>query len=65
MRIRACVRRRSRVRSGDDVRVTRDRSIGVVFFPGKYCETAINWCDGNLNPCKNNGRCSKTNQGYK
>ncbi|UJR37599.1 hypothetical protein I4U23_030296 [Adineta vaga] len=33
--------------------------------PGKYCEVKLNWCEKELNPCNNNGRCSRTNHGYK
>ena len=35
------------------------------FFKGKYCEQKLNWCEGELNPCKNNGRCLRTNNAYK
>ena len=33
-------------------------------FIGKYCEQKLSWCEGSLNPCKNNGRCLRTNHGY-
>ena len=33
-------------------------------FSGKYCEQKLVWCEGSLNPCHNNGRCEKTNEGY-
>lgn len=36
----------------------------IDFLIGKYCEQKINWCEGNSNPCRNNGRCDKTNDGY-
>jgi hypothetical protein len=34
-------------------------------FIGKYCDVKLNWCEGELDPCKNNGRCLRTNHGYK
>lgn len=41
------------------------RNSDWISFVGKYCEEKLNWCDGNRNPCKNNGHCSRTENGYK
>jgi hypothetical protein len=37
----------------------------MFFCLGKYCEHKLNWCEGDLNPCKNNGRCLRINNAYK
>ena len=40
-------------------------NLEVFYVLGKFCEEELNWCSEKLNPCRNNGRCLRTDTGYK